>query len=33
MYRLVINRYSPTKTETTSEGGLDLTVESIGMVD
>ena len=33
MHRLVINRYSPTKTETTSEGGLDPTVESIGVAD
>ena len=33
MYRLVINRYSHTKTETASEGGLDPTAEEIGVVD
>ena len=33
MYRLVINRYSHTKTETASEGGLDPTAEEIGVVN
>ena len=29
----LINRYSPTKTETASEGGLDPTGEAIGVID
>ena len=33
MYRLVINRYSHTKTETTSEGCLDPIAQEIGVVD
>ena len=33
MLTLLINRYSPTKTETASEGGLDPTAEEIGIID